>query len=99
MEQQKLIFISVERSEIEQMIEAGIDKALQRIMSQMQPQATEELLTRKQVAELFKTSLVTLRQWEKDGIIPKPIRKGSRVFFRKSEIMADISTNSRKTLI
>jgi predicted DNA-binding transcriptional regulator AlpA len=51
---------------------------------------SDELLTRKQVANLYKVSLVTLRSWEKESIIPKPIRKGSRVYWPKSVIMNDI---------
>jgi len=50
-----------------------------------------ELLSRKDVATMYGVSYVTLRAWEKDGIIPKPIRKGSRVYWRKSEIINDIN--------
>jgi hypothetical protein len=56
----------------------------------------EELMTKNEVALKYKISLVTLRQWEKDGEIPKPFRKRSRVYFRKSEIMNDIKVKNQK---
>ncbi len=48
------------------------------------------LLSRQEVADIYHISLVTLREWEKDGIIPTPIRKGHLVFFRKADIIDDI---------
>jgi hypothetical protein len=86
MEQQNLIFFSVERSEIERMIEAGIDKALQKMMLPLQPQDPEELLTRKQVAVIYKTSLVTLRQC---------IPSATSIFYKNSGRLNFVAKNAR----
>jgi len=53
-----------------------------------QPQETneEEFLTAKQVSKLLGVSLVSLHKWKKDGKI-KFHRYGSRIRFRKSEII------------
>ena len=48
---------------------------------------TDELLTRKDVASLFKISLVSVYEWSKKGIL-KPHKIGSRVRFKRSEVMA-----------
>ena len=55
----------------------------------------EELWPRKQVAEYFHTSLVTLREWEKWGILPQALRMGSRVLFRKSDILKTVEGRRR----
>jgi hypothetical protein len=75
-----------------------IRETVQECIAIQEPKITpyeEELLTRMQVAQIYKTSLVSLREWEKQGIIPKPLRKGSRVLFRKSDIMNDIKGNDQ----
>lgn len=46
-----------------------------------------EILTRSDVANLFKISLVTVHQWTQTGIL-KAYRLGSRVYFKRSEIDA-----------
>ncbi|MEZ5199119.1 MAG: helix-turn-helix domain-containing protein [Bacteroidales bacterium] len=95
MDTDQIILWSIKKDEFKQWIKEAIDEMLNRKdQAQPHPEA-EELLSRKEVAKIYKTSLVTLRQWEKDGIIPKPIRKGSRVYFRKSEIMKDIGTEKK----
>ncbi len=86
----QLILSSIDKNEFRQWIQSAIVEELNRKSVFVEKQQVEELLTRKDVAKIFKTSLVTLRQWEKDGKIPKPFRKGTRVFFRKSDIIEDI---------
>lgn len=44
------------------------------------------LLTRKETAALFNITLPTLSTWEKSGSIPKAIRTGERVYFRKIDL-------------
>lgn len=55
-----------------------------------------KLFTRQEVANIFSVSLVTLRDWEKNKIIPPPIRKGSRVYWRAADIYADINQKGGK---
>ncbi|SIT31379.1 Helix-turn-helix domain-containing protein [Filimonas lacunae] len=48
----------------------------------------EPLLSRKEIAGIFKVSLVTLHEWMKGGL---PFHKqGGRVYFFKSEVIAYI---------
>lgn len=49
----------------------------------------DEYLTRKDVAKMFKISLVTVHEWSKKGIL-KPHKIGTRVRFKKTEVMAAI---------
>lgn len=45
-----------------------------------------ELVPRLDVAREFKVSVVSLDKWVKCGRLPKPIKQGSRVYFRRSDL-------------
>ena len=91
MQVNQLILSAIDKDELREWITSAVAEEFRKKEAPAEKGQDEELLTRKEVAKLFHTSFVTLRQWEKDGIIPKPIRKGSRVFFRKSDVFNDIS--------
>lgn len=57
-----------------------------------QPQE-EPLLTRKEIAGIFRISLVTLHDWMKRGL-PCHKQRG-RVYFLRSEVMAYVKQNRR----
>jgi predicted DNA-binding transcriptional regulator AlpA len=45
-----------------------------------------ELVPRLDVAREFQVSVVSLDKWVKYGQFPKPIKQGSRVYFKRSDI-------------
>jgi excisionase family DNA binding protein len=49
----------------------------------------DELLTRKETADLLQVSLTTLWQWTRKDIIPA-YRIGNKVRYKKSEVLASI---------
>ena len=51
-----------------------------------------EYLTRIETAKLYRISLVTLNEWEKNGLMPKKITVNGRVRFRRDEILATLET-------
>jgi predicted DNA-binding transcriptional regulator AlpA len=51
----------------------------------------KELVPRLDVAREFKISVVSLDKWVKYGLFPKPIKQGSRVYFRRSDLDIHIS--------
>lgn len=53
----------------------------------------EPLLTRKEVAHIFRISLVTLHEWMKQGLPSH--KQGGRVYFLRSEVMAYLKQKSR----
>ena len=69
-----------------------IAKSTQEVVkSQNQRQFLEKgLMSRAELAEFFDTSYVTIRSWVKSGQIPKPIRKGRRVYWLRSQIFDDL---------
>ena len=53
----------------------------------------ELLLTRKEIAYMFRVSLVTLHEWMKQGLPSH--KQGGRVYFLRSEVMAYIKQKNR----
>jgi hypothetical protein len=61
------------------------------------PQQEEPLLTRKEIAGIFRISLVTLHDWMNRGL-PFHKQRG-RVYFIRSEVIEYVKQNHRKTFI
>lgn len=57
----------------------------------------EPLLSRKEIAEIFKISLVTLHDWMKRGL-PSHKQRG-RVYFLRSEVMDYFKKKKREPLL
>ena len=87
MDLDKIILASINKDELKTWIQSTIKEEFNKRETLTKEPENNDLLTRNEVAKIYKTSLVTLRQWEKKGIIPKPIRKRTRVLFRKSDIL------------
>ena len=72
-------------------------KAILAQISVRGPAYDEPLLTRKETANYLNISLVTLTDWVRSGL--PCIRKGRRVLFLKSEVLAAMKGASRKKRI
>ncbi len=60
-------------------------------------QATNQiLLTRMEVADIFKVSTVSLDKWKRAGILPKPIKMAGKVYYLKEEIIQMIKKRQKK---
>ena len=61
--------------------------------------ALKEVMTRRETAELFSVSLVTIHDWCNTGII-KPYKVGNRTYFKRSELISvmDSSNNNECAL-
>jgi hypothetical protein len=57
----------------------------------------EPLLTRKEIAGIFRISLVTLHDWMKRGL-PSHKQRG-RVYFLRSEVIAYVKQNRRSNFL
>jgi alpha/beta superfamily hydrolase len=54
---------------------------------------TKELLTRKETAQFFDVSLVTIHDWCKSDIL-KPYKVGNRTYFKRVEVMEVVSRSN-----
>lgn len=61
------------------------------LINEVSEKESQKLLPREKVAEIYNISLVTLNKWTKLGIIPKPIKRGKRVFYRELDIQNNIN--------
>ena len=56
------------------------------IVEKLEPIGKDEMVPRIKVAKEYGISVVTLDKWAKYGQIPKPIKKGGRVFYSRKEL-------------
>lgn len=66
------------------------------IMEKLDPIRSDKWLTRKEVAKEYGISTVTLDKWVKYNQIPKPIKKGGRVYFSRKELAASNIKSKKK---
>ena len=82
--------------QLKESILSDVRTELKEIVLNFQPQLQPEYLTRKEVAQILKVSLVTLTDWNKKGVL-KPYRLGNLIRYKRVELdQALISINSKK---
>ncbi|MGM5470250.1 helix-turn-helix transcriptional regulator [Flavobacteriaceae bacterium LMO-SS05] len=59
---------------------------IENYLKELSKKKNDEILTRQEVADYLKISLVTIHSWNKYGIL-KPIRMGNRIFYKKQDIL------------
>ncbi len=66
-------------------IDTIVEKRLNEKIEQLNPKKGYKFLSRKEVSEILKVSLVTLSDWSKRGVI-NSYRIGSRIRFKSDEV-------------
>lgn len=94
---QTIQFIGTSPTELASLIADGISKHLEnlnRFNPSSEKDSPKEIMTRKETAELFSVSMVTIHDWVNSGII-KPYKVGNRTYFKRSELInvMDLSNN------
>lgn len=77
--------IGVSPEEFKESILTDVRAELKTLSQNFQPITPPEYLTRKEVSEILKVSLVTLSDWNKKGIL-KPYRLGNLIRYKSKEI-------------
>jgi hypothetical protein len=85
-------------SDFRKWIKEAIKECLQedlvtKTLTRLDSEPEEPLLTRKEIAGIFRISLVTLHEWMNRGL--PCIRQGGRVYFIRSEVMDYVKRNRR----
>ena len=89
--------IQVTPTELVDLIKEGVKAQFKEFSNQFQgnePKDTKEFLTRKETAILFDVSLVTIHEWQKNGIL-KVYKMGNRSFFKYSELLETLYKSNR----
>jgi len=74
---------------IDELADAVADKLMFKIenyLKELSKKQNDEILTRQEVADYLRISLVTIHSWNKHGIL-NPIRMGNRIFYKKQDIL------------
>lgn len=97
MEQSKMTQVfGISPEEFKESIINDVREELKAITLNFQPSTPPEYLTRHEVADILKVSLVTLSDWNKKKIL-NPYRLGNLIRYKRAEIeQALISINSKK---
>lgn len=82
--------------EFKEIILADVRTELQALSQNFQPVTQPEYITRKELAEILKVTLVTIIDWDKKGVL-KPYRLGNLIRYKRSEIEQSlIAINPKK---
>ena len=84
---EKYVVTNYDRDEIISMIREAFGVELNEILTKQEKESDyDQLLSRKEVAEMLKVSLVTVSKYQKDGRLTY-YRIGRHVYFKKGDIM------------
>ena len=89
----KKLIVQLDTDELTELIDNSIQKALAKIPKESK-NGERELMTRSDVALLFKVSLATVNAWCNNGKLIRH-RMNSRVYFFKDEVMAELSKRKK----
>lgn len=89
---QQTLLISLDTDALSALMRDVVRTELSAYIPPAPKQALPEYLTRIETANLYRISLVTLNEWEKNGLMPKKITVNGRVRFRRDEILATLET-------
>ncbi|WP_288955330.1 helix-turn-helix domain-containing protein [uncultured Polaribacter sp.] len=81
--------IQITEISVEELADKVADKLMfkiQNYLDELSKPKNDELLTRKEVANYLRISLVTIHSWNKYGIL-NPIRMGNRILYKKQDIL------------
>lgn len=86
-----MAIVVIEVSELEQLIEAAVSRALQRAKPEfaIPHSANNKLLNIHEVANLLDVSISTVNSYKRLGLIPFH-RLGRRIFFKEEEILESL---------
>lgn len=90
--------IQVTPTELAELISENVKLQLQELFFELQSKSqneSTEFLTRKETAELFKVSLVTIHDWSNNGIL-KAYKLGNRTYFKRTELLEALFESNRK---
>ncbi|MCE3297075.1 MAG: DNA-binding protein [Crocinitomicaceae bacterium] len=86
---EQIQLIQVTPNELADIISENVKTQIQELakgLNNSNQESHKEILSRKEVAELFGVSLVTIHDWINTGILA-PYKIGGRTFFKRSDLM------------
>ena len=82
-------------SELKELINLVLEDNLKKLpIKETREILNKKLLTLKEITQIFKITKQTAYKWIKCDVLPKPMKVGGRVYFKKSQIDEIINQNS-----
>ena len=97
MNKPQIQFIQFTPEEFKELISESVKNQFNALSSQSKEHVKDEqkeFLTRKETAKIFNVSLVTIHDWQKNGIL-KVYKMGNRSFFKYSELLETLYNSNR----
>jgi len=95
--ERKIQLFEVSPNELVNLISECVKTHIQELVTatnKEQPKTESDLLTRKETADFFKVSLVTVHSWVNSGLI-RPLKIGNKTYFKKSELIKVVESSNR----
>jgi len=94
---QQIQLFQVTPNELANLISESVKTQIQELVNatnKEQQKDENDLLSRKETAEFFKVSLVTVHSWVNSGLI-RPLKMGNKTYFKKSELINIVESSNR----
>ena len=88
---ENVVMVSMPVTELQKMISAAVDKALEQRFEPLRKRFEERMLTTKEVAEALRVSEMTVYNMAKRGDLTQ-IKIGSKTMYRESEVTQIINS-------
>jgi hypothetical protein len=99
---QTVQLIQISPDELSSIIADAVNKSLNKFLDEIKQSRKanpyRELMTRKEVADFFSVSLVTIHDWSNNGIL-KPCKLGGRTYYLYSEIVQTLYSSNKTTIL
>lgn len=90
-------FIQTSPTELADLINEGLKNHVENLINQFseQDKTAKDFLTRKETANFFGVSLVTLHDWNKKGLIT-PLKMGNRTYYERSTLVKSLLNSNNR---
>jgi hypothetical protein len=96
MEKEKTLLTLISESALKELLKETIQNQLSSLVEKITNNSStdKEFLTRKETAEFFDVSLVTIHSWINNGIII-PLKMGNKTYFKKTTLVEKLMSSNR----
>lgn len=92
-----LLFTQLTTTELQNLINEGLQNHVETYIKEFSEhqEKGKEFLTRKETAEFFGVSVVTIHAWVNDGLL-LPFKMGNRTYFKRSHLVDSLLNSNRQ---
>ena len=96
MEKEKTLLTLISESELKELFNEALNNQLSFLVDKITKNGStdKEFLTRKETAEFFDVSLVTIHSWINNGLII-PLKMGNLTYFEKSTLIEKLISSNK----